>query len=142
MADELAIMMELGDSTHLVLYTDTWLENERVCLQQQLSEVAERLDGILAAQRVKGRLQQRNLVAVRCVEKSDGMPSDVILKVCPVGDAAIRLETELSDNTIPEDISDMNYRQQIDTWTADGYDVPTSKNIGRQIRYDYSRRLS
>lgn len=132
MTDELTIMAELGEDTELLLAPDEWLENQRVALQQKLSLIADELNGVLTAQRIKGQLQQRNMVAVRCVEKCDGQPRDIIIQVCPVPDAIARLERERKDPTIPADVSDENARQQLETWRADGYDIEASRRLRRR----------
>jgi len=134
MADELTIMAELGEDTDLLLTPDEWLENQRLCLQQNMSLLAEQLDAVLVAQRIKRQLQQRNLVAVRCVEKENGTPRDVIIKICPVTDAIARLDDERNDPTIPADVSGDNRDQQLDTWRADGYDIAAAKRLSQRKR--------
>lgn len=130
MADALTILAELEEEdTDLLLAPDEWLENQRIALQQKLALLAQELDGVLTAQRIKGQLQQRNMVAVRCVEKSDGTPRDIIIQVCPVPDAILRLEEEKNDPAIPRDVSEDNARQQFATWRADGYDLEASRKL-------------
>lgn len=134
MADEVAIIAELGDDADLLLAPDEWLENERRSLQQKLSLIAEELDDILRAQRIKRQLQQRNLVAVRCIEKEGGQPSDVIIKICSIPDALSRLAAERCDQMIPADIARDNAEQQIVTWRADGYDVDIAERLSNRRR--------
>lgn len=134
MADEITAAVELGEDADLLLAPDEWLENKRISLQQRLSLTAKELEGVLAAQRIKGSLQQRNMVAVRCVDKKHGVPSDIIIKFCPISDAIARLETEKEDATIPDDISSDNIRQHIDTWQSDGYDIDTVRKLRKQKR--------
>lgn len=133
MADVLAIMDELGANAELLLAPDAWLESRRVCLQQGLSLAAEELAEILAAQRIKNMLQQRNMVAVRCVDKAGPHP-DVVIEICPITDALDRLDRERRDPSIPQDVSEMNERQQVDTWEKDGYDVDASRKVRARKR--------
>lgn len=131
MTDTLSIINELGDDTDLLLAPDAWLENQRITLQQRLSLLAEQLDGILVAQRIKGQLQQRNLVAVRYIEKTNDVPSDIVIKVCPITDALAQLDNDQRDQTIPSDVSENSARQQIGVWRSDGYDVETTALLNR-----------
>ncbi len=132
MTDVLAIMNEIGDDAELLLVPDEWLENQRLYIQQKMALMAERLDGVLTAQRVKRQLQQSNLVAIRCVEKHNGQPSDIIIKVCPITEALTRLSDEKRDPTIPSDVSDENAKQQICVWRSDGYDIDTIERFNKR----------
>ena len=123
MVDNLSIMSELGDNASLLLMPDAWLENQRTDIQQKMALLAEELGDILTAQRIKCQLQQSNLVAVRHIVRSNGIPSDIVITVSPLADAVRKLERDRSDCLVPVDISTDNARQQMNTWRMDGYDV-------------------
>jgi hypothetical protein len=108
---ELDIIDELGDDAELLTKSDIWLATLESSLSQRLTILLQDLERIQKTVRIKQRLQQQNLVAVKRSIHS-GELSDEIIEILPLP-KAVRL------------IGYTDYRSQINIWAADGYDVQT-----------------
>ena len=88
----------------------------------QLGEVANELRAILAAQKAKTALQQKNLVAVQEIVRNDADEIQAILiRVMPLPDALTLFSQP------PVDTSDkLNRAGMLSGWVDDGYDIQTS----------------
>lgn len=132
MSDE-AITQQLGADTDLLMLPDDWLDNESQSIQQKMALMAEELDRILIAKRVKRVLQQENRVAVRYMELDEnGQPTGIVVKICTLPEALLLLENHRNDPNVPSDVARDNANQQIVVWRRDGYDVENSKKIRRR----------
>lgn len=108
---EFDIIDELGDDAELLTKSDVWLEALESKLNQHFTILLQDLEKIQNTIRIKQRLQQQNLVAVQRSIHS-GELSDVVIEILPLSKAV-----RLIDHT--------DYRDQINIWAADGYDVQT-----------------
>lgn len=131
MSNELMIELELGEDVDLLLEPDEWLDNHRLSIQQRMAMMADELDRILAAQRIKEELQQTNMVAVRHIERNEEGEPDTSICICPLPAALDILENDCKDPEIPSSISSMNAHQQMKVWQQDGYDVKGSNDLRR-----------
>jgi len=108
---EFDIIDELGDDAELLTRSDAWLAALESKLGQQTTIILHDLEKIQRSIRIKQRLQQQNLVAVKRTVHS-GPLSDEIIEVLPLP-KAVRL------------VGHTDCRDQINIWAADGYDVQT-----------------
>lgn len=108
---ELDIIDELGDDAELLIKSDMWLEALESKLGQHLTIILHDLEQIQKTIRIKQRLQQQNLVAVKR-SVHGGELSDEVIEILPLP-KAVRL------------INHTDYCDQINIWAADGYDVQT-----------------
>ena len=120
---------ELGDDTDLLLFPDQWLENHRIDLQSRMAELADQLNAVLIAQRFKSYLQQKNMVAICCLNRTaTGTPISIIIEIMPLPDAVVILDNDKQD---PTAMGKVNAEQQERTWVADGYDVSGARRLKR-----------
>lgn len=111
----------LGDDATLLTRSDEWLERERQATAQKMDMLANELRAIMLAQRIKRLLQQKNLVAVQHLLKSeDGKVRDIIIRLMNLPDALQMLRpTE-------DHLEEFNRIAQIQGWKKDGYDIEAS----------------
>jgi len=115
------LIEEIGNDADLLTRSDAWLEDARHRCNQELEAAATELRAIILAQKVKGLLQQKNLVAVQQILRStDGEIRSIIIRVLNLPDA-------LSIISKPHDALDMaNAAGQLLTWENDGYELQES----------------
>lgn len=129
MPDE-TIVEQLGEDTDLLLSPDDWLDNESQSIQQKMALMADELDRILIAKRIKRRLQQENRVAVRYMTRDeDGNPTGEKVLICTIQEALALLERDKKDPNVPPDIAQSNARTHVAVWRRDGYDIEGSKRV-------------
>jgi len=117
-----AIIGELGSNADLLTCSDAYLHTQYVDIATQMSKLAEELDSVMKAQRLKRMLQQRNLVATRNLSRdNDGQVNDIVIAIKPLPDALQSLEKERVD-----DVAIANEVAQHIGWANDGYDLDTS----------------
>jgi len=115
---------ELGQDSTLLTRHDDWLETQRASLQGDLEDKATQLKAVLLAQRIKRALQQKNLVAVQQLIKSnDGDVVDIVINIMKLPDALLALRTETTE------LDKANAQAQIFGWDRDGYDTVTSSKL-------------
>ena len=61
----MTLINDLGQDADLLTKSDRWLEQQRIQIATQMDGLVDELRAILLAQKIKTRLQQTNLVAVR-----------------------------------------------------------------------------
>jgi hypothetical protein len=103
---EFDIIDELGDNAILLLKSDTWLTTVESKLCQDLTNLLHELEQIQTAIRIKHRLQQSNLVAMR-----RNTYNDEVIEILPLP-KAVKLASQTT-----------NYSGQLGVWAADGYCV-------------------
>lgn len=117
----LTLMNEIGEDADLLARNDSWLAMERERKARELEEVAKELRAIDLAQRIKGFLQQRNLVAVQQILRdAGGDVVNIVVKIMNLPDAMSLLQ----DRT--DTLDHLNAAGQMSGWQNDGYDLVTS----------------
>ena len=106
---EFDIIDALGDNAELLTKSDTWLAILESKLGQNLTILLHDLEQVQTAIRIKQRLQQNNLVALKRVIRR-GRISDEVIEILPLPKAV-------------QAVNETAYRDQINIWAADGYDV-------------------
>lgn len=122
-----SLIKQLADDFDLLTYSDEWLEEERKSISADLEEAAKTLRAIIIAQRVKKILQDRNLVAVQSLVKSEGQITDVLIDIMSLPDAMVLLsqnEQELQNDLLTS--------AQMAGWKKDGYDLLNTANVIRR----------
>lgn len=114
----------LGDDAALLTRNDEWLEQQRQATAQKMDLLANELRAIMLAQRIKKLLQQKNLVPVQNLLRSEcGEVQDIIIRIMNLPDA-LQILKPTKDH-----IDEMNRLAQIHGWNEDGYDVETSASL-------------
>lgn len=114
----------MGSDAVLLTRNDEWLERQRLEAAKQIDELANNLRALMLAQRIKGLLQQRNLVAVQHILKNEnGTIKNILVRLLPLPEAMRILQP--SDDALQE----INRTAQIKTWKEDGYDIETSSKL-------------
>jgi len=112
---EFEIIDELGDGAELLTKSDAYLTVLEARLGQKLTMLLHDLAQIQTAVKIKRRLQQDNRVAVKR-PIHNGRISDEVIEILPLPKAV-----QLANQT--------SYRDQINVWAADGYDVQTVQMV-------------
>ncbi len=119
------LIKEIGDNADLLARSDEWLEAERKAIATSLDKAARELHIIQTAQRVKRQLQQRNLVAVQSVIRSEnGDIDDILIRIMNLPDAITLLRSQKIDT-----LDEVNCAAQISGWDSDGYDINNSARL-------------
>lgn len=114
----------MGSDAVLLTRNDEWLERQRLEAAKQIDELANNLRALMLAQRIKGLLQQRNLVAVQHILKNEnGTIKNILVRLLPLPEAMRILQP--SEDALQE----INRTAQIKTWKEDGYDIETSSKL-------------
>jgi len=120
---------EIGDDADLLTRSDEWLEAERQLIAASLDKAARELHAVQTAQRIKRALQQKNLVAVQSIIRSeDGDIVDILVRIMNLPDAILLLNQHKNDT-----LDNINYKAQIYGWNSDGYDINTSIGLKSQV---------
>lgn len=117
------LLDRIGDHADLLTYGDAWLEHERITISSELQRKISYLDKVVAAQQIKRMLQDQNIVAVQQIKRSADDVTDVVIKLMKLPDAIKSIE-----NTV-DTLDEINAAGQILTWTADGYDIVSSRSL-------------
>lgn len=117
-------MQQLAGDLDLIITTDEWLNQERIYLAADIDAKVRELEKIIIAKKIKSILQNKNMVAVKQIIKTDnGNIKDIVIKLMSLPDA-IDLMEECEDK-----IDQVNYLNQITNWETDGYDIESSKAL-------------
>lgn len=117
------IMDEIGQDADLLTRSDEWLEQERLKRATELEQAAKELHAIQLAQKIKLKLQQKNMVAVQQILRdADGEILNIIVRIMHLPDALSMLASTDSYDTVDE----VNVAAQVHGWERDGYDVKAS----------------
>lgn len=120
-----SLLNEVEDNADLLTRSDEWLEAERKSISSKIEVLAEELQSILTAQRVKKKLQQKNLVAVQSLVKdAEGTVIDIIVRILNLPDAISLLKSD--NNSV---IDQLNMTANLAGWHRDGYDISTSATL-------------
>jgi len=111
--NQLDIIQALGEDTILLTRPDSWLDQKRKSVSDQLSILIEELKAIEKAQEVKRKLQDKNLVAVK-----HWKDDDEVIEIMGLREAVTTLE---ADEHAYDQIGQLN------VWKIDGYDVETAR---------------
>lgn len=118
------LMQQLAGDLDLIITTDEWLNQERIYLAADIDAKVRELEKIIIAKKIKSILQNKNMVAVKQIIKTDnGNIKDIVIKLMSLPDA-IDLMEECEDK-----IDQVNYLNQITNWETDGYDIESSKAL-------------
>jgi len=121
----MTLISEIGDDADLLTRSDEWLEAQRKSTAASLDRIARELHAIQTAQRIKRFLQQRNLVAVQSIIRSEnGDIEDILVRIMNLPDAIALLRAHRNDT-----IDEVNFAAQLSGWDGDGYDVATSSRL-------------
>lgn len=116
------LIKQLGDDFDLLTLSDEWLEEERKSVSSELERAAKELRAIIIAQRAKKLLQDKNMVAVQSLIKSnEGNITDVLINIMSLPEALKLLSKADKDS-----INDILIHAQIEGWNKDGYDLNNS----------------
>ena len=119
------LIKQLGEDFDLLTLSDEWLEEERKSVSADLERCAKDLRAIIIAQRAKKLLQDKNMVAVQSLVKSnDGNITDVLVNIMSLPEALELLSQADKDN-----LSDILIHAQIEGWSKDGYDFKNSFQV-------------
>jgi hypothetical protein len=108
---EFDIIDELGDDAELLTKSDMWLSTLESKLSQDLTFLLHDLERVQKSIRIKHRLQQNNQVALKRTIR-EGELYDEVIEILPLSKAV-------------QIIRQTDFRNQINVWAADGYDVQT-----------------
>jgi len=116
------LIKQLGEDFDLLTLSDEWLEEERKSVSSDLERCAKELKAIIIAQRAKKLLQDKNMVAVQSLVKSnDGNITDVLINIMSLPEAL-----ELLSQADKDSLSDILIHAQIEGWNKDGHDLKNS----------------
>jgi hypothetical protein len=116
------LIKQLGEDFDLLTLSDEWLEEERKSVSSDLERCAKELKAIIIAQRAKKLLQDKNMVAVQSLVKSnDGNITDVLVNIMSLPEAL-----ELLSQADKDSLSDILIHAQIEGWNKDGHDFKNS----------------
>lgn len=119
------LIKQLGDDFDLLTLSDEWLEEERKSVSSDLERSAKELRAIIIAQRAKKLLQDKNMVAVQSLIKSnDGNVTDVLINIMSLPQAL-----ELISKADQDSLNDILIHAQIEGWSKDGYDLKNSFKV-------------
>ncbi len=115
------LITEIGDDADLLARSDSWLAMERNRKARELEEISRELRALDLAQRIKGFLQQKNLVAVQQILRdADGEIQNILVKIMNLPDAMAILRSG------HDTLDAVNAAGQMVGWQNDGYDLATS----------------
>lgn len=115
------LITEIGEDADLLARSDSWLAVERDRKARELEEVARELRALDLAQRIKGFLQQKNLVAVQQILRdADGEVQNILVKIMNLPDAMALLRNG------HDTLDAVNTAGQLVGWESDGYDLKAS----------------
>lgn len=117
--NQLDIIQSLGTDTILLTRPDSWLEQRKRSVSAQLSILVEEIKALDRATRIKRKLQDKNLVAVKHWKTVDGLPDEVI-EIMDLPEAIQHLG---KDEHAYESL------EQLNVWRADGYDVEVASQL-------------
>lgn len=121
----MTLINEIGDDADLLTRSDEWLEEERKTTAASLDRTARELHAIQTAQRIKRLLQQRNLVAVQSIIRSEeGDIRDILVRIMSLPDAIALLRAHKNDT-----LDEINLAAQLVGWNSDGYDTAISSRL-------------
>lgn len=119
------LISTLGEDADLLTRSEQWLEEERRATAHQMDKLAIELRAIQAAQAIKRKLQQQNLVAVQhLLRNSDGELVDIIIRIMNLPDAMASLNKNNTD-----ELDGINREAQIFGWDSEGYDTKLSASL-------------
>jgi hypothetical protein len=118
------MMLQLAGDLDLLVTSDEWLNQERIYLAADIDQKVRELEKVMLAKKIKCILQNKNMVAVKQIIKTDnGNIKDVVVKLMSLPDA-IDLVEQYDDK-----MGRANYLHQIYNWETDGYDIESSKAL-------------
>lgn len=110
---------EIGEDADLLTYSDEWLEHQRICTSQKIDELLCTLQSIIAAQRIKTILQDRNMVPVQQIERDDdGNLTNIYLCIMNLPEALSLIKSKQIDT-----YDALNKATQHEVWRQDRYDL-------------------
>lgn len=118
------MMLQLAGDLDLLVTSDEWLNQERIYLAADIDQKVRELEKVILAKKIKCILQNKNMVAVKQIIKTDnGNIKDVVVKLMSLPDA-IDLMEQYDDK-----MGRASYLNQINNWETDGYDIESSKAL-------------
>lgn len=100
----MTLVANFGHDPNLLTASDAFLKHRQNVLSSKIEMLAEELNGIMTARRIKMVMADKNMVAMKCPD---------MVKLLPLKEAVHELAH--SDAASAE--------QQLLTWMADGFDV-------------------
>ncbi len=118
MSQILSLIRDLGDDADLLTHSDTWLDSQYLSAAQHMNRLAQELNAIRLAQRIKMQLSQRNVVAVQKLVRDDNdCVVDLEVRLMDLPDA-IRSLSDVKDG-----MDTANRQAQLHGWKLDGHDL-------------------
>lgn len=117
--NQLDVIQSLGEDVVLLTRPDNWLAQRKLAISGQLSILAEELRALENATKIKRKMQDKNLVAVKHWKDTDGLPDEVI-EIMELPEAVTLLA---------KDEHSYDSRGQINVWKSDGYDTETARQL-------------
>jgi len=118
--NQLDVIESLGRDVVLLTRPDNWLEQRKLSISGQMTILLEEIRALENATDIKHKMQDKNLVAVKHWQDTDGLPDEIIeIMELPEAIALLKNNKHAYDSC-----------SQVNVWKADGYDV----EIAAQLR--------